>query len=40
MTLHVSMPSKNIVNLFVGKAEDAKGNTEALSVTVQANRIE
>ena len=24
MTLHVSMPSKNIVNLFVGKAEDAK----------------
>lgn len=24
MTLHISMPSKNIVNLFVGKAEDAK----------------
>ena len=24
MILHVSMPSKNIVNLFVGKAEDAK----------------
>lgn len=28
------------VYIFTGKAEDAKGNTEALSVTVQANRIE
>lgn len=24
MMFHVSLPSKNIVNLFVGKAEDAK----------------
>ena len=40
MTVHITLVSKNIVNLFVGKAEDAKGNTEALSVTVQANRIE
>ena len=28
------------VYVFTGKAEDAKGNTEALSVTVQANRVE